>query len=374
MFDKKFPLVTFIDTQESLNQLVEQLKQSNMIALDTEFVRTRTYYAQLGLIQVYNGDVLALIDPVSGINLTEFWGLLKNENILKVLHSASEDLEVFAHYGDVMPTPYFDSQIGAGFAKMGHGLGYANLVHQLLGIELDKGESRTDWIKRPLSDKQLTYAANDVFYLYHLFPMLKQKLEEFGRWDWALEESANMCQGRLDAIDYDNAYLKVKNGFQLSQIQLAYLKPIAKWRLKTAVKKDIAVGFIIKDHALIALAKSKATTFAQLSSVKELNEHEKRKFSKHLLSNLQNADLENLPQKIDVIAFRPDYKQSFKTVKSKLVSIAENNEVPIEIFASKKYIHDFLSWYWSDNKGNNPKLLVGWRGMLALSTLSSLEL
>ena len=374
MFDKKFPAVTFVDTQESLNSLVEKLKQSRILALDTEFVRTRTYYAQLGLIQVYNGEVLALIDPISGINLSEFWLLLKDENMLKVLHSASEDLDVFAHYGDVQPAPYFDSQIGAGFAKMGHGLGYANLVQQLLGVELDKGESRTDWLKRPLSDKQLTYAANDVFYLFHLYPLLKEKLDSFERFNWALEESANIGKGRLEAPDYENAYLKVKNGFQLSQIQLAYLKPLAKWRLKTAIKKDMALGFIIKDHGLIALAKASPKNFTQLERVKELNEHEKRKFSKPILSNLQNADLDNLPPKIDVIAFRSDYKKSFKAVKSKLTVIAEHNDVPLEIFASKKYIHEYLNWYWSEDEETKPKLLTGWRGQLAVSTLSTLEL
>ena len=374
MFDKQFPAVTYVGSQDKLDQLLPELKNSPILALDTEFVRTRTYYAQLGLIQVYNGDVLALVDPISDIDLSEFWKLLSDDNILKVLHSASEDLEVFAHYGGVQPTPYFDSQIGAGFAKMGHGLGYANLVNQILGIELDKGESRTDWLKRPLSEKQLTYAANDVLYLFHLFPILKNKLEELDRLDWTLEESANMCKGRLEHPDVENAYLKVKNGFQLSQTQLAYLKPLAKWRLKTAIKKDIAVGFLVKDYGLIALAKAAPKNFTELSRLKELGENEKRKFSKPILSSLQNADLENLPPKIDVIAFRPDYKKSFKTVKSKLTAIAEAKEVPLEIFASKKYIHDFLNWYWADENTQNPKLLCGWRGELALEVLSTLEL
>ncbi len=374
MFDKPFPAVTFVDSQDTLNQLLIDLKVSKVVALDTEFVRTRTYYAQLGLIQVYNGEVLALIDPVSDIDLSEFWKLLADESILKVLHSASEDLEAFAHYGGVQPTPYFDSQIGAGFAKMGHALGYANLVKRVLGVVLDKGESRTDWIKRPLSDKQLTYAANDVFYLFHLFPLLKAKLERLGRYQWTLEESTDMCQGRLDEPDVENAYLKVKNSFQLNQTQMAYLKPLAKWRIKTAIKKDIALGLLIKDHGLIAIAKAAPKNFTQLSRLKELSDHEKRKFSKPILSSLQNADLENLPPKIDVIAFRPDYKKSFKTVKSKLTAIVEAKEVPIEMFASKKYIHDFLNWYWDDEKSRKPKLLNGWRGQLASDALSDLEL
>ena len=144
--------------------------QSDILVLDTEFVRTRTYYANLGLIQAYDGKRLALIDPVSITDLSGFWQLLSNPNIVKLVHSCSEDLEVFAHYGQCQPTPLFDSQLAASVAGLGHGLGYAKLVEMCLDVSLDKGESRTDWLKRPLSDAQLQYAANDVYYLYQLYP------------------------------------------------------------------------------------------------------------------------------------------------------------------------------------------------------------
>ena len=373
-FDLEVPDSIFIDTQDELDKLILHLHSSTVIALDTEFVRTRTYYAQLGLIQLYDGEILALIDPTLDLDFSHFWALLTNPNILKVLHSASEDLEIFAHYGGIQPTPFFDSQIGAGLAQMGHGLGYANLVKQTLGIELDKGESRTDWLKRPLSDKQLSYAANDVFYLYHLFFILKAQLEQLNRHEWAIEESAEICQGRLDEPDFANAYLKVKNAFQLTPVQLAYLKPLAQWRLKAAIKKDIALGFIVKDNALIALAKACPKNFSQLMKVQELAEYEKRKLAKSILSCLENADLNDLPPKIDVIAYRPDYKRSFKTVKAKLIAIAESNTIPVEMLASKKFIHDFLNWYWSDTRSSLPKVLTGWRGGLTQGTLVTLEL
>ena len=183
----------YISNENALALLVAQYEQAPLLVLDTEFVRTRTYYAKLGLIQAYDGKTLALIDPVAIKDLSPFWALLTNKNIIKLLHSCSEDLEVFAHYGECQPTPLFDSQIAASLAGMGHGLGYAKLVEQCLSIELDKGESRTDWMKRPLTDAQLQYAANDVSYLYQLYPQILQKLTEQNRLDLAEPELAQIA-------------------------------------------------------------------------------------------------------------------------------------------------------------------------------------
>ncbi|MGB0895167.1 MAG: ribonuclease D [Parashewanella sp.] len=364
--------VTFVKDQQSFDDVMNQLIGSELVAIDTEFVRTRSYYAKLGLIQVYNGNVLALIDPVMNIDLTRFWQLLEDENTLKLLHSASEDLEVFAHYGKVQPKPYFDSQIAAALAGLGYGMGYAKLVEECLGVVVDKGESRTDWVKRPLSDKQLAYAANDVFYLFHLFPALKQKLDERNRYGWVLEEGASLCEGRLNAPDIDNAYLKVKNAFQLSPKSLSVLKPLASWRLKTAINKDLAVGFVLKDGVLIDIAKKIPKNFTELLRCSKASEYEVKRHSKAILSSVQLADFENPPEQVEVIAYRSDYKTSFKATKKVLVQIAEANEVPIELLGSKRYIHELLKWQWSLSK-ETPKVLFGWRGSLTHHLLNELK-
>ncbi|MGL5409223.1 MAG: ribonuclease D, partial [Shewanella sp.] len=163
----------YVSDEASLNALVAQYQQSKLLVLDTEFVRTRTYYAKLGLIQAYDGKTLALIDPVAIADLSQFWALLADPTIVKLVHSCSEDLEVFAHYGQCQPLPLFDSQIAAALCGMGHGLGYAKLVETCLDEVIDKGESRTDWMHRPLTQAQLTYAANDVLYLHQLYPQLQ---------------------------------------------------------------------------------------------------------------------------------------------------------------------------------------------------------
>ncbi|ABM00139.1 ribonuclease D [Shewanella amazonensis] len=364
----------YVKDDEALTALVDQYSQSRLLVLDTEFVRTRTYYAKLGLIQVYDGNTLALIDPLDIQDLSGFWALLTNPNILKLVHSCSEDLEVFARYGKVQPTPLFDSQIAAALSGMGHGLGYAKLVEECLGQTLDKGESRTDWIKRPLTDAQLQYAANDVFYLYQLYPQLEQKLKTLGRFDWVLEEGARLTEGRLQRPEAATAYLKVKNAFQLTPKQLAYLKVLAAWRLERALDRDLALGFVIKDHALIALAKKPPRSISDLLKINDLSEHEKRIHGKDILKVLQKADVENPPAAIDVIALKPAYKQAFKNIKAALTEICEREGLPSELFCSKRHIHEYLEYRWQGDAEDTPLLLQGWRGKLATDVLQALVL
>jgi|TARA_R110002126_G_scaffold18036_20_gene69581 ribonuclease D len=368
-------LLTFeyISDDASLLSLVEQYQHSALLVLDTEFVRTRTYYAKLGLIQAYDGKTLALIDPVAIKDLSPFWQLLTDPNIVKLVHSCSEDLEVFAHYGECQPSPLFDSQIAASFAGLGHGLGYAKLVDACLQVEIDKGESRTDWMNRPLSDSQLQYAANDVFYLYKLYPQLQQKLVAENRLEWLFEEGQRMTEGRLSLPEGDSVYLKVKNAFQLSSQQLAYLKVLAKWRLTKAVSRNLALGFVVKDHALIALAKKQPTTLSELNSLNDLTDQEKRIHGKDLLAVMATADLTDLPEEVDVVALKSGYKSAFKEVKTILTELCERENVALEFVGSKRHIHEFLLWLYHNKQTPTPLLFVGWRGQLVGNLLAQVK-
>ncbi|WP_028767150.1 ribonuclease D [Shewanella fidelis] len=364
----------YIEDDASLAALVEQYQAAELLVLDTEFVRTRTYYARLGLIQAYDGKTLALIDPLAVTNLDLFWQLLKNESSIKLLHSCSEDLEVFAHYGQCQPVNLFDSQIAASLAGMGHGLGYAKLVEQTLGVSLDKGESRTDWIKRPLTEAQLNYAANDVYYLYQLYPQLVQKLKDQGRQEWIKEEGVRMTQGRLELPCPETAYLKVKNAFQLTSNQLAVLRDLASWRLKRALQKDLALGFVVKDHALIGLAKKQPKNSNDLYKLTELTEQEKRIHGKEICRIIANVSFDNPPKPLDVIALKTGYKVAFKSIKNCITEQAEAHNIPIELLGSKKFIHEYLEWVWSGKQGEKPLILTGWREAIVAEPLYSLKL
>ena len=164
----------YIDTYDALRNYCQQAEQQLVIAVDTEFVRTRTFYPQIGLVQIFDGIDVVLIDPIAIDDLSPLKALLTNPNVIKILHACSEDLETFEYAMGIMPEPLFDSQVGAQLAGLGNSLGYGRLVELLQGVVLEKGESRTDWIRRPLSPKQLQYAAEDVIYFIAVLPQVSR--------------------------------------------------------------------------------------------------------------------------------------------------------------------------------------------------------
>ncbi|WP_163931182.1 ribonuclease D [Paraferrimonas sp. SM1919] len=365
----------YIDSQKALDEMIAHYQTAAVLTIDTEFVRERTYHAALGLIQIYDGEKLALIDPCCGLDLTGFWQLLVDESITKVLHSGSEDLEIFAHIGNCQPKPLFDSQFAA--ALLGHGvaIGYAKLVEHYQSIELDKGESRTDWLKRPLTQSQLNYAANDVYYLHSIYFELKQQLVDQAKEQWVLAEGERATTDKLKSLDIEQAYTKVKNAFQLTPKQLAVLKPLAKWRLEQALERNLALGFILKDHALIALAKKKPQNVNELIAMKELSEQEKRRHAKRIVKMIRDVDYQYLPEPIDVIAVRSWYKAAFKTCKSALNELAQEQLLPVELLSSKKLVHGYLDWlHKGADEHSLPVLLQGWRGQVTAPTLKNLKL
>ena len=375
-FSLEFTLIDYslITTQSELDTLLSSYKKASVLYIDTEFVRQKTFYAQLGLIQVFDGKSLGLIDPLCDLNLEDFWLLLKNQQILKVLHSGNEDLEIFAHYGGCQPTPYFDTQIAASLTGKGHSLGYAALVYDLLQKQVDKSESRTDWLARPLREAQLQYAANDVFFLEKIYLALKKDLEIKGRYEWVLEESQLQTKNRLEPINPEFAYLDVKNAYKLNVEQLAILKSLASWRIKKAMAEDKALGFIAKDLTLFLIAQLKPTTKEDILNIEDIHAQEKKRYSQDFFQCVLNADLDHHPEKIYVLFFEPRYKKDFKKIKDLLIECAEKNELPIEMLGSKKLIHQYLKWFWNKNlEETQPLLMQGWRKKVSVSYLKQLK-
>ncbi|WP_095505437.1 ribonuclease D [Paraferrimonas sedimenticola] len=363
-----------ITEQPALDALIASYQDAPVLTLDTEFVRTRTYYAEFGLIQVYDGKQLALIDPRVGLDLSGFWALLTNPNIIKVLHSCSEDLDVFACYGKCIPEPLFDTQIAS--ALLGHGaaLGYAKLVEQHLGIVIDKGESRTDWTQRPLSQAQLDYAANDVLYLHQIYPTLAREIEEKGRQGWLRQECQRLASGRLVTPNPEAAYRKVKGAAKLNPHQLAVLRELASWRMNQALKRNSALGFVVKDAGLMELAITQPKSLNQLNQLTVLGDHEKRRHGKALLRCIEETDFDDLPEAFEQVALAPGYKSVLKRLKNCSTEIAEEKVVAIETLAPKRLLHQYLVWRHQGQTGELPMVLTGWRGELLAEPIEALKL
>ncbi len=245
-----------ITCNAALETALAMYQNSKFVAIDTEFMRERTYYPQLCLIQISDGQIAVAIDPLApGLNLSPFWELMKNPAITKVLHAGGQDMEIFLHLMGCLPEPIFDTQIAAMVCGLGDQVGYDKLVKAILGHEIDKTSRFTDWSKRPLSSRQIDYALNDVVYLAKLYPLMRARLEEENRSHWLDEEYAKALDPSTYVTKPEDAWqrLKVRNMRPTPLLRLIHL---AAWREREAQKRDMPRSRILRDETLVDLAAS----------------------------------------------------------------------------------------------------------------------
>jgi ribonuclease D len=369
----------FIQEQVMLDSVCKDLSHAKVLAIDTEFVRTRTLYPKLGLLQVSDGKQLVLIDPLAVDDLSAFWQLLMDANIVKVLHACSEDLEVFLTAANCRPVNLIDSQIIMSFLGHGLSMGYAAMVKYYLDIELDKSESRTDWTARPLSARQLEYAQADVEYLFQLYPIITKQLSDKGWLEAAQQDTELLIERKFTAIDETQLYRSVKMSWRLSSSQLYRLKTLAIWRFQQAQKKDLPIGFIAKDHTLIAVAQMNPETISAMNRLDGIELFDVRRNGKAMLALLKTIEpdhSDNFPDKIQRLDEYPGYKQIFQQVKSFITKVAKNSDLLPENLASRKQINQYLAWHFQLNNNAVAKssvdILLGWRFTLFGEKLTEL--
>ncbi len=371
----------FITSNQALADFCQQASQVEAIAVDTEFVRTRTLYPQLGLIQIYDGKQLVLVDPLVIDDFSSLTELLTNPNVVKVLHSCSEDLETFWHAFKVMPSPIFDSQFAASIVGMGPALGYAKLVEVMLDVVVDKGESRTDWLARPLRDEQCDYAAKDVLYLFQLYPELKSRVEEQNKLPWVYAEIAHLSAKKQTPIPLDSVYLTIKNNWKLSNKAVLILKKLAAWRTATARQRDMALNFVVREENLVSIAMLQPSNKNELRTIQGVNPHEVRIHGDALLAivaDCQKVSEEAYPSKVKRLNDVEEYKNTAASVKKLCLSIAEKYAIPPELVGSKKQINQLLKWCWFNqdetrDMGLQPDLLSSWRRAFFVKDLVNIE-
>ncbi len=368
---------TYIQDQQSLVNYCQLVKNADILAVDTEFVRTRTLYPNLGLIQTYDGCNLALIDPVAVDSLEPFWQLLADPSLAKILHSCSEDLEVFLHSGNCKPQNTIDSQIIMSFLGHGLSMGYAAMIKHYLDIDVDKSESRTDWMKRPLSTKQLDYAAADVLYLHQISATIIDQVKDAGWLAATIDASQALIEKKFTAIDGEQLYLDNKQAWKLDACELLRFKHLLNWRYQEAIKRNLPLSFVAKDHTLMVLAQrnpDNVGAMANYSGIDILDVRHKGKAMLNVLIEANKVPPEFYPNVIIRLDAYPSYKQIFKSLKQKVSSIAEEHGLDVQVVAGKKQLNQFLSWYWQINgqeqHTDKVELLNGWRATLFASKLT----
>lgn len=280
-----------ITTTEKLSQLCQTLSQASYITLDTEFIREKTYYPVLCLIQIATDNIAACIDPLSpDLDLSPLFSLLENPNIIKVFHAARQDIEIFYHLTQKVPAPLFDTQIAAMVCGYGENIGYQQLVQDITGTVLDKSLRFTDWSHRPLTEEQINYALHDVTYLRDVYKSLHQTLQKTERTSWLSEEIAIQNDPATYEVDNDTIWKKIKTPFK-KPAQIHLFSRLCAWREQTAKEKNKPRRHILKDDALIELVATKPKTAEELSQLRHIpNGFENSQLGHEILEVITKAE------------------------------------------------------------------------------------
>ncbi|HEX5339325.1 MAG TPA: ribonuclease D [Gammaproteobacteria bacterium] len=285
----------WIDTPPALESLCLRIHAAEWIALDTEFMRERTYYPQLCLIQLATPELIACVDPLALPSLEPLLSVLADTRITKVLHSARQDLEIFFNLTQQVPAPVFDTQLAASFAGFPDQVGYGALVEALTGVHLDKGHTRADWSHRPLPDGAVRYAADDVRYLRDVYLKLRDELARRDRLDWLERERATLESPATYRTEPQDAWRRLRGLQRLKPRQLASVKSLAAWREQRAIAENLPRQWVLKDDLLTDMARQQPTTCEALQQMRGMNESMVRKHGAELLALIQNQEITATP-------------------------------------------------------------------------------
>ena len=281
--------VQFLDTHADLVSFCQRISDSKWMTVDTEFLREKTYYSKLCLIQVATDDEIACIDPLAIDDLVPILDLIYNPEITVVFHAARQDLELFYTLRGTLPPAIFDTQLAATVLGYGDQIGYGNLVKQCIGVELDKAHSRTDWTKRPLDSGQISYAADDVRYLRNVYKLLLQELQDKNRLHWLSEDFDNLTDISTYEPDPINVWKKIKGAGRLKGVQLAILQKLADWREQRAITTNRPRRWVLKDEVMIDLAKLAPDSTQKFSVIRGLESGTIERHGKAILEQITIA-------------------------------------------------------------------------------------
>jgi len=279
----------YISTSEQLEKICLQFQESEYLVIDTEFIRQTTYYPILALLQVTDGKTIAIIDPVAIDDLKPLFRVCFDPNIVKVLHSARQDMEIFYHICGKLPSPIFDTQIAAALLGYGSQIGYANLVKNLLGVELDKSQTRTNWLKRPLTQKQLEYAGNDVLYLEQIYKIQREDLIKKERLEWLQNDFKFLCEHSTYEVEKMSLWKKVRGNTRLKEKRLAILQYLAAWREDLAISKNVPRKRVLSDDVLLELANQIPKQLSDLSNCQYFSKKQFESYAKQIIEATQKA-------------------------------------------------------------------------------------
>lgn len=346
-----------------LERLCERWSQQAAIAVDTEFMRSTTFFPIAALFQVGDGQGCYLLDPLTIDDFSAFTAIMTNPEVTKVLHSCSEDMEVFQTFLGITPSPVFDTQLAAAIAGKGFSLGYARLVEVMLGMEVPKSETRSDWLQRPLSQPQLQYAALDVAYLLVVYGLLLKQLKESDRLSWVEADCADLVAQAEQGTDYDQMYLKIKSAWKLNRPQLATLQALTAWREEQARERDIPRNRLIKERALWDMARYQPTELKQIAGLEGMTARTLNADGEHLLAIIaeqRQKPVAECPERLPK-PLPPEQGDLMKALKQYTRETADKLVIAPEVLVRKKDYEDLIRSGMENRDYSLNDRLSGWR-------------
>ena len=347
-----------IGTAAEAGRALKAWRRAGVLAVDTEFVREKTYRADLGLVQISDGQTVWLLDPLQQGTMGPVRELLEDTSVTKLLHGPSEDLEVFQVSLDALPRPMIDTQVACALLGQPLQVGYHHAMAWLLDIEVDKGATRSNWLKRPLSPDQLHYAALDVCVLPFAWQRLDEALQALGRREWLDEECERQLEIAQQFVQPEDAWERIRGHAKLGPERLAVLAALASWREKEAQRRNRPRGFIVKDPELVQISWALPETVEKLTDAVGLHPMVRKRYADSIVE-IVNATLAEGTTLLPADELDRDQQNQLKRWRKVVGDIADETQLDPALLASKKDLEALLR---SQLEGSQkPDKFRGWR-------------
>lgn len=358
-----------VESDQQLQASVREWLNCDVIGIDTEFVRERTWRADLGLVQLSDGKKVWLVDPLKTGPLDPLSALFEDKDIVKILHAPSEDLDVLFYTTGAVPDPLFDTQTACAMLGQSLQMGYHTTVEWLLNITIDKGETRSNWCKRPLRPAQLHYAALDVCLLPMMHRQLSTSLEQLGRTDWLNEDCARLLNKAKTPADPEQSWKRIGGNGRLNGTSLAILQSLATWRDQQAEHRNLARGFVIKDAALMTIANRKPNSLDALSRLDILHPKELERHGQELIDIIDRVSRENL-KAAPLEALGPEHRKLMSNMQRLVLGKATKLSLEPALLASRRELERLIL---SPADKPLPERFMGWRKDIITNDLMALK-
>lgn len=349
----------YIDTKEELADFIEHASHCSVLAIDTEFIREKSYYPQLCLLQMAADDQIVVIDPIAIEDISDIRVLLENREIVKLFHAGRQDIEILFRATSVTPAPVFDTQIAAALLGHSHQVGLGSLVSSFCGVSLKKGDSFTDWSRRPLAASQLAYAADDVAYLGEIYTIMKTMLEEKGRLSWLDEDFETLSDPGSYIVDPYSRYKRLKRGNQLNRHQLSAARELAAWREIKAQERDIPRKWVLTDEQIVEACKREPKNIDELFLIRGIREHLPTKDAREVVSLMQKGyslPEQDWPKVEQNNSNEPNVDQSIDLMLALARLRAKENGIALQTLVSQSELASVARGHLSD-----VPVMQGWR-------------